>query len=122
MIQDSCFTSNYWKALWEFLGTKVLFTSTYYPQRDGQVERPYYRIKQALRCFLIELNFKQSRWVELFPFVEFDINASVQDSIGLNPKQLVFGQVLWAAVDLVEGLHPIEAAQSWDSEVQNVVE
>ena len=28
---DSRFTSNFWKALWEFLGTKVLFKSSYYP-------------------------------------------------------------------------------------------
>ena len=27
---DSRFTSNFWKALWELLGTKVLFTSAYY--------------------------------------------------------------------------------------------
>ena len=28
---DSRFTFNFWKALWEFLGNKVLFTSTYHP-------------------------------------------------------------------------------------------
>ena len=28
---NSRFTSNFWKALWELLGTKVLFTSVYYP-------------------------------------------------------------------------------------------
>ena len=28
--RDSRFTSNFWKALWELLGTKVLFTSDYY--------------------------------------------------------------------------------------------
>ena len=31
---DSRFTSNFWKALWEFLGTKVLFTSAYHLQTD----------------------------------------------------------------------------------------
>ena len=29
--------------------------------------------------------------MELLPFVEFAINASVQDSSGLSPQQLVFG-------------------------------
>ena len=28
---DSSFTSNFWKALWEFLGTGVIFISTYHP-------------------------------------------------------------------------------------------
>ena len=27
---NSRFTSNFWKALWELLGTRVLFTSDYY--------------------------------------------------------------------------------------------
>ena len=48
--------------------------------------------------------------MELLPFGKFAINASMQDSSGLSPQQLVFGWVLWAPVDLVEGLHPIEAA------------
>ena len=60
--------------------------------------------------------------MELLPFVEFDINASVQDSSGLTLQQLVFGQVTRAPVDLVDGLHPIEAAQSWVCEVQDIVE
>ena len=33
--RDSRFTSNFWKALREWLGTKVLFTSAYHPQMDG---------------------------------------------------------------------------------------
>ena len=28
--RDSRFTSSFWKALWELLGTKVLFTSVYH--------------------------------------------------------------------------------------------
>ena len=28
---DSRFTSNFWKALWELLSTRVLFTSAYHP-------------------------------------------------------------------------------------------
>ena len=66
---------------------------------------------------MIELNLKKYRWVELLPFVEFAINASVQDISGLSIQKLVFGKVLRAPVDLVNGLHPIEAALSWVCEV-----
>ena len=55
--------------------------------------------------------------MELLPFVEFAINASVQDKSGLSPQKMVFGLVLQALVDLVNGLHLIEAAQSWVFEV-----
>ena len=55
--------------------------------------------------------------MELLSFVEFAIIASVQDISGVNPQQLVFGQVLWDPGDLVDGLHAIEAVQSWVFEV-----
>ena len=32
--------------------------------------------------------------MNLFTFLEFAINASMQDSSGLSPQQLVFGKVL----------------------------
>ena len=41
----------------------------------------------------------------------------MQDISGPGLQQLVFGKVLQAPVDLVDGLHPIEAAQSWVFEV-----
>ena len=84
---DSRFTSILWKALWELLETKVIFTSTYHPQMDGQVKREHHTIEQSLRCYLIKLNLEQSKWVELLPFFEFAINASVQDSSELSPQK-----------------------------------
>ena len=88
---------------------------------DRLVEKAYYTIGQILRCLLIKLKLEQSKWVELFPFVDFAINASMQYSSGLSPQKLVFGQALHSPVYLVEGLHLIEAAQSWVSKVQDVV-
>ena len=43
------------------------------------------------------------------------------DSSTISPQQLVFGKVFQALIDLVEGFHPIEAAESWVSEVQDMV-
>ena len=59
--------------------------------------------------------------MDLLPFVEFAINTSAQDIIGLSLQKVVLGKVLWASVDLVEDLHPIEAAQLLVSEVQGRV-
>lgn len=53
--RDSRFTSNFWRALWELLGTKVLFTSAYHPQTDGQVERTHRTIEQVVRCLLVDM-------------------------------------------------------------------
>ena len=74
---NSRFTSRFWKALWELLGNKIHYTSAYYPQTDGQLGRENHTIKQTLRCLFIELNLKQSKWVVIFPFVEFFIKLSM---------------------------------------------
>ena len=36
--KDVRFTVAFWKALWSMLETKILFSSAYYPQTDGQME------------------------------------------------------------------------------------
>ena len=35
---DQCFTLNFWSALWDVLQAKILLTSAYCPQSDGQTE------------------------------------------------------------------------------------
>ena len=37
--RDPRFTAEFWKALWGILGTRVVLSSAYHPQTDGQTER-----------------------------------------------------------------------------------
>ena len=36
--RDNKFVGHFWRTLWKRLGTNVSFSSTYHPQRNGQIE------------------------------------------------------------------------------------
>ena len=36
--RDPRFTSNFWRALFDIMGSRLLFSSAYHPQTDGQTE------------------------------------------------------------------------------------
>ena len=59
--------------LWDLLGTKVLFTSAYYLQMDGQVECAYCTIEQVIQFPLEELGVGHNKCIEFLPFVDFAI-------------------------------------------------
>ena len=55
--RDAKFFCHFWKTLWAKLGTKLLFSTTYYPQTDGQIEAVN-RTLSTLLCAIIQKNLK----------------------------------------------------------------
>ncbi|XP_042437060.1 uncharacterized protein LOC122023026 [Zingiber officinale] len=50
MIQDPKFTSSFWKRLHTTMGTKLLFSTTFHPQIDGQSERVIQVLEDLLQA------------------------------------------------------------------------
>ena len=69
--RGSIFTSNFWKAFQEALGTKIVFSTAYHPQTSGQVERVNQILEDMLRACVISFGMK---WEECLPYAEFSYN------------------------------------------------
>ena len=54
--RDPRMTSNFWKALFKNLGTKLNFSSTYHPRTDGQSEIANLTIPDLLKAYVMEVD------------------------------------------------------------------
>ncbi|GJP46804.1 hypothetical protein CLOM_g6059, partial [Closterium sp. NIES-68] len=68
--QDPKFTSNFWRHLWDQFGTKLLFSSAYHPQTDGQTERVNQTMEQLIRTTCTD----PQTWEKSIPLLEFVYN------------------------------------------------
>jgi hypothetical protein len=71
------------------LGTKLLHSTAYHPQTDGQTERVNQILEDMLRSCV--LNYSDS-WDDCLPLVEFSYNNSYQESIKMAPFEALYGR------------------------------
>ena len=50
--RDPRFTAHFWRALWDQLGTKLVMSTAYHPQTDGQTERANRTLEEMLRSYV----------------------------------------------------------------------
>jgi len=86
--RDPRFTSDFWKGLFDILGTKLAMSTSAHPETDGQTERTNRTLEQMLRSLV---NFHQTDWEEMLPMVEFAFNNSPSSSTGLTPFKTAYG-------------------------------
>jgi hypothetical protein len=92
------FLGHFWRTLWFKLGTKLLFSTTYHPQTDGQTEivnRTLSTMLQAILKTTLKL------WEECLLHIEFAYNRSVHSTTKVSPFQVVYGFNLRAPIDLL---------------------
>jgi len=87
--RDARFTSHFWKALFQELGTKLSMSTAFHPQTDGQTERTNRTLEEMLRAYV---SYRQNDWDKYLALAEFAYNNSKQASTGFTPFELDAGQ------------------------------
>ncbi len=83
--RDSKFTSKWWQELHNLLGAKLLMSTSFHPQTDGQTERANRSVAQIFRAVVAS---SQKDWVDKVDMTEFAINVSVSETTKYAPFEL----------------------------------
>ncbi|SCV70790.1 BQ2448_3552 [Microbotryum intermedium] len=87
--RDKLFTSHFWRAYHNLMGTRLSMSTSFHPETDGRSERTNKTAIQALRAVV---NRQQNDWVRHLANIEFAINASVNASTNKSPFEVVLGR------------------------------
>ncbi|SGY12772.1 BQ5605_C011g06597 [Microbotryum silenes-dioicae] len=85
---DKLFTSEFWKAYMDRMGTKLAMSTAFHPQTDGRSERTNRTVIQVLQTLV---NRRQNDWANHIATVKFVINSSLNKSTGKTPFGVVLG-------------------------------
>ncbi|XP_060974611.1 uncharacterized protein LOC133039707 [Cannabis sativa] len=99
--RDPQFTSRFWKALQQALGTELHLSTAHHPQTDGQSKRTIQTLEDMLRSCVLDFG---GSWGEHLSLVEFTYNNRYQASIGMAPYEALYGRpcrspLCWAEPD-----------------------
>ena len=88
--KDVKFTSNFWKGLFPYLGTKLNFNTAYHPQTNGKTERVNQVLEDMLRMYVMD---KPTKWEDYLHLVEFSYNNGHQaTALGMSPYEALYGR------------------------------
>jgi hypothetical protein len=83
------FVTRFWEQLQDSLGTKLIRSSAYHPQTDGQTERVNQILEDMLRVCVIQYD---KNWDKCLALAEFSYNNSYQSSLKISPFEALYGR------------------------------
>jgi len=89
--RDSKFMSSWWRTIFERLGTKLLRSTAYHPQTDGQSKRTNQTAEIALRYYMSKYPDGALEWKHVLPQMQFVLNNSINASTGKAPNDVCYG-------------------------------
>ena len=69
--------------------TKLIFSTCYHPQTDGQTERVNQVIQDMLQMYVRD---HPNKWEDYLQLAEFAYNNHYQDSTKLSPFEILYGR------------------------------
>ena len=108
--RDRKFMSSFWRTVFQKLDTKLLASTAYHPQTDGQSERTNQTIEISLRFWLTEHPEDMHRWVEILPLLQALNNNSRSSATGFAPNELSYGFKVRDTTSMLSDL----PAEDWD--------
>jgi hypothetical protein len=81
------FVARFWEQLHECLGTKLVCSSSYHPQTDGQTETINQILEDMLRASILHFD---KNWDKCLSFAEFSYNNSYQASLKMAPFDALY--------------------------------
>jgi transposase InsO family protein len=85
--RETQFVAHFWEQLHECLEIKLIRSSSYHPQTDGQTERINQILEDMLRASI--LHFDKS-WDKCLSLAEFSYNNSYQASLKMAPFDALY--------------------------------
>ncbi|GJU03261.1 ty3-gypsy retrotransposon protein [Tanacetum coccineum] len=98
--RDPLFLSRFWKELFAQLGTRLVYSSAYHPQTDGQTEVVNRFLQSYLRSFVCD---NRNQWARYLYSVEIWYNTTHHSSIQMTPFEAVYGRTVKAIHDYNPG-------------------
>jgi hypothetical protein len=86
---EPVFTSRFWEELFRLASVKLLLSSAFHPQIDGQIEVTTHIIAMYLRCLTGD---HPRSWLHWLPWAEFCYNTSFQSAFKMTPFNIVYGR------------------------------
>jgi hypothetical protein len=81
--------ARFWEQLHASLGTRLIHSSAYHPQTDGQTERVNQILEDMLRACVMEY---PGSWDKNLSWAKFSYNNSYQESLKMTPFEVLYGQ------------------------------
>ena len=116
--RDAKFTSNFWRALFQQLGTKLSISTAFHSQTDGQTERMNKTLEEMLRAYS---TYNQDQWDQYLPAAEFAYNNVKQMSTGHTLFELDCGQHPLTPATLVTKTTNVPAADDFAQHWENMI-